>query len=216
MIKHLRKRQLLPLNWLWFIAVLAVYPVLLLHTGCEPYDIKNARQGITSVVCFGDSITYGYGAEENGDYPSALAALSRVTVVNAGVSGDTTIGGVDRMDEDVLSYEPELVIVEFGANDFLNQVPREKTVENMRLIVRRAQEEGAMVAITDISAGMLFREYRGAFQVLARQEGALFIPNALAGIITDPSLKSDFVHPNSRGYRLIAQRIYRAVRPYLK
>jgi len=211
-----RKHKLRALNWLWFLCVLALYPVLQLYAGIARYDIRNAREGLSNIVCFGDSITYGYGAETGEDYPSGLAELSGAAVVNAGLSGDTTTRALGRMEEAVLKYEPELVIVQFGANDFLEQVPKQTTVENIRVIIRRAQDAGAMVALADISAGMLFREYRGAFQQLARQEGALFIPDALAGIITNPSLKSDFVHPNARGYRLIAQRIYRGIRFYLK
>jgi acyl-CoA thioesterase I len=216
MRRTLRNRKLLRLNWLWFLSVLCVYPVFLLHSGCARYEIKNARDGLSSIVCFGDSITYGYGAEAGEDYPSILAELSGVTVVNSGVSGDTTTRALGRVEDAVLTYKPELVIVQFGANDFLEQVPKNVTVENMRVIIRRAQAKGAMVAIADISAGMLFREYRGAFQQLAHQEGAFFIPDAVSGIITNPSLKSDFVHPNAQGYRLIAQRVYRAIRYYLK
>jgi lysophospholipase L1-like esterase len=72
-----------------------------------------------------------------------------------------------------------------------------------------------MAAIADISAGMFLAEYRKAFSELAQEKGAIFIPNIFSGIITNPHLKSDFIHPNADGYKMIAQRIYRTIMPYL-
>ncbi len=187
----------------------------LLCTGCAQREIKNLDSRGSSIVCLGDSVTYGYGAERGEDYPSALKKFVSVPVINAGVDSDTTAKGLVRIESSVLDKKPFLVIVEFGANDFLEKVPREDTLANMKEIVRRIQEHGAMVAIVDISAGMLFNEYRAAFQKIAKETGSLFIPNILSGIITNPGLKSDFVHPNAKGYSLIAQRIFLGIRPYL-
>jgi lysophospholipase L1-like esterase len=78
------------------------------------------------------------------------------------------------------------------------------------------QKRGAMVAIVDISAGMFLAEYRRDFYRLAREKQAIFIPGIMSGIITNPSMKSDFLHPNGEGYKLIAQRVHQAIIPYLK
>jgi lysophospholipase L1-like esterase len=73
-----------------------------------------------------------------------------------------------------------------------------------------------MVAIVDISAGMFMREYRVALSKVAGEEGAIFIPSILRGIVTNPSMKSDFLHPNKQGYKIVARRVYRSILPYLK
>ncbi len=186
-----------------------------LVSGCAQREVKNLDSRGVCVICLGDSVTFGYGAERGEDYPSVLAKFVSAPVFNAGVDSDTSALGLERLEADVLSKKPFLVIVEFGANDFLDKVPLTESVANMREIIRRIHQSGAMAAVVDISAGMLFREYRAVFSALAREEGAIFIPDALRGIITNPSLKSDFVHPNAKGYQLIAQRVFLAVHPYL-
>jgi len=178
-------------------------------------QIKNVYSKGKSIVCFGDSITFGYGADPGGDYCSALAKMTTFEVINAGIDGDTTTEALKRIDSDVLSRDPLLVIVEFGGNDFLRKVPEEVTLNNMREMIDKIHAKGAMVAVVDISAGMLLKQYYGAFRNLTREKDAIFIPRLLSGIITNPSLKSDFIHPNSAGYNVIAHRIYRIILPYL-
>jgi lysophospholipase L1-like esterase len=82
-------------------------------------------------------------------------------------------------------------------------------------MAERIQARGAMVAIADISAGIFMREYRLAYKKIAREKSAIFIPSILSGIITNPSMKSDFLHPNAAGYKIIAEHIFRAIKPYL-
>jgi lysophospholipase L1-like esterase len=184
--------------------------------GCAQREIKNLDAKGDTVICFGDSITYGYGAEAGEDYPAALAKLLPLAVINSGVNGDTTRQGIARLERDVLEKQPRLVIIEFCGNDFLKKVPYEETLQNLRLMVRRMQEKGILVAVVDISAGMFLREYRTAFRKIAREEGAIFVSSVLSGVITNPKMKSDFLHPNAAGYKLVAQRISLVVKPYLK
>jgi acyl-CoA thioesterase-1 len=183
--------------------------------GCAKREIKNINSKGKNIVCFGDSITFGYGAEPAADYPSALARMTGIPVINAGIDGDTSTEALKRIESDVLDREPLLVIVEFGGNDFLRKIPQEVTLNNMRQMIDEIQVYGAMVAVTDISTGILLKQYRSPFYNLAREKGAIFIPHILSGIITNPRLKSDFIHPNSDGYNIIAQRIYRVITPYL-
>jgi lysophospholipase L1-like esterase len=107
------------------------------------------------------------------------------------------------------------VIIEFGGNDFLRKIPQDVTLKNVKEMVEKIQARGAMAAVVDISAGMFLAEYRRAFDKLAKEKGALYIPSIFSGIITNPRLKSDFIHPNAEGYKLIAQRIYQTIKPYL-
>jgi lysophospholipase L1-like esterase len=169
-----------------------------------------------NIICFGDSITFGYGVAPGEDYPSVLDKMTiDIPVINAGIDGDTSAEALKRIESDVFDRDPLLVIIEFSGNDFLRQIPKETTVHNIKEMVRRAQARKAMVAIVDISAGLFLRDYRVAFNSLAKEEGAIFVPSVLSGIITNPSMKSDFIHPNADGYKIIAQRVYRAIMPYL-
>ncbi|MCX5703121.1 MAG: arylesterase [Candidatus Omnitrophica bacterium] len=184
--------------------------------GCAKREIKNIDSKGKNIICFGDSITFGYGASEGQDYPSALAKMLDIPVINAGIDGDTSIEALRRIKSDILERKPLLVIIEFAGNDFLRKIPQEVTINNIREMVERVQARGAMVALVDISAGMFLGEYRTIFSKLAKEEGTIFIPSILSGIITNPSLKSDFLHPNANGYKLIAQRIQKAIMPYLE
>jgi len=190
--------------------------IVLLLVGCAKREIKNIDAKGTDIVCFGDSITFGYGAQPGEDYPTALAKMIDLPVINSGIDGDTSSEALKRLKSDILDRNPRLVIIEFSGNDFLRKIPKEVTLNNIREMVDQAQSKGAMVAIVDISAGMFLSEYRTAFYKLARGKGAIFIPHILSGIITNPRMKSDFLHPNAEGYKIIAQRIYRTILPYLE
>jgi lysophospholipase L1-like esterase len=185
--------------------------------GCAQPEICNLDNQGENIVCFGDSITFGYGASAGEDYPSALAKCVRLPVINAGVDGDTTFEALERLQQDVLNKNPRLVIVEFCGNDFLRKVPRKNTVENLGIIIDRIQAAGAAVALVDISAGGVFLdEYRKDFKKLAMQKKVIFVPAILHKIITNSGMKSDFFHPNARGYKLIAQRVYKSIAEYVK
>ncbi|MGD2279410.1 MAG: GDSL-type esterase/lipase family protein [Candidatus Omnitrophota bacterium] len=173
----------------------------------------------TNIICFGNSITYGSGVERGQDYPSLLGDLLGEEVINAGVGGDTTRDALKRLDEDVLDNDPYLVIVELGANDYFKGVPKEEAVKNMETIITRIQEEGAMTAICDVSAGSAFGihdVYHDELKKMARRTGSIFIPYLMKGILQKPSLKMDNLHPNAEGYRIFSKRVYRAIKPYVK
>jgi len=198
---------------LWVIALLG-YCVFAL-AGCAQREIKNINSRGKNIICFGDSITFGYGASPGEDYPSALSKLLNGPVINAGIDGDTSSEALKRLKADVLDRAPLLVIIEFCGNDFLRKIPLETTLNNIKEMVRESQARGAMVALVDVSAGLFLKEYRAKFQNIARETGAIFVPSILNGIITNPTLKSDFLHPNGDGYKMIAHRVYRAIIPSL-
>jgi acyl-CoA thioesterase-1 len=192
------------------------YFLLFTFLGCAKREIKNIDSTGTKIICFGDSITFGYGAGPGEDYPTTLAKAINLPVINAGVDGDTSTEALKRIQADVLDKDPRLVIIEFGGNDFIKKLPQEETLKNLKEMVELIQAKGAMVAIVDISAGMFFAEYRKIYGKLAQETGAIFIPNILSGIITNPSMKSDFLHPNAEGYKIIAERILRAITAYFQ
>jgi acyl-CoA thioesterase-1 len=169
-----------------------------------------------TIICFGDSLTEGVGANSGEDYPSVLSRQIGFPVVNAGRRGDTTAQALERLSDTVLRRNPRLVIVLLGGNDFLRQVPRSESRKNLTEIVSRLQERGAMVAIAGIRLGVFTDEFGAIYQDIAKEFGALYIPQVMQGILTDGKLKSDTIHPNGAGYRLMAERIAVKIKPLLR
>jgi len=169
--------------------------------------VANRDSRGTNVIAFGDSLTFGYGAQPGEDYPSRLGALAGTTVLNAGVNGDTTSSALDRVRADVLEHDPRIVIVGLGGNDFLQHVPVATTERNLREIVRAIRGAGAMVVLLGYRFPTLGASYEKMYERVADEERCLLIPDLLDGILSDPSMKSDEIHPNARGYQLMAERI---------
>jgi lysophospholipase L1-like esterase len=193
-----------------------VLAVLVSACSGDRFDkIQNIRAPGETIICFGDSLTEGVGAGEGEDYPSLLSRELVLPIVNAGQRGDTTALALERIDS-VLNKNPRLVIILLGGNDFLRQVPRAETRRNLEAIVRRIQANGAMAAIAGIRLGLFTDEYAMIFEETAERFGALYIPAVMKGILSDSKLRSDPIHPNGAGYRLIAGRIGEKIRPLLR
>jgi len=183
----------------------------------ENFDaIRNLRSSGEAIVCLGDSLTEGVGAGTGEDYPSVLSKEIGIPVVNAGQRGDTTDQALARLPDAVLSKNPRLVIVFLGGNDFLRQRPRAESRRNLAEIVRRVQTQGAMVAIAGMKLGLFTDEFAAIYEDTAKEFGALYIPQVMKGILSDSKLKSDPIHPNGAGYRLIAERIAVRIKPLLR
>jgi len=179
-----------------------------LGCGTDNLDqIRNIRSAGEAVICFGDSLTEGVGAGSGEDYPAVLSRRLAMPVVNAGVRGDTTAQALERISDAVLSKNPRLVVILLGGNDFLRRVPLQDTRKNLEEIVRKVQAHGAMVVIAGIRLGLFTDEYAAVFEETAQQFGAFYIPGVMKGILSDSALRSDPIHPNGAGYRLIAERI---------
>ncbi len=173
----------------------------------SPYGkVKNLDTRGRNVIAFGDSLTAGYGAGEGEDYPSRLAAISGIPIVNAGISGDTTATALERID-DVLAQDPRIVIVGLGGNDYLNGVTVTATEANLREIVRKLHGARAMVILLGFKFPSLNANYETMYERVAEEEECLLVSGVLAGILTDPALKSDAIHPNAKGYDLMARRL---------
>jgi lysophospholipase L1-like esterase len=163
------------------------------------------------IICFGDSLTYGTGADKDMDYPSQLSKMIGRPVINAGVSGDTTASARQRLERDVLFKAPDAVLITLGGNDLKNGVARDRAFENLRIIVNSIQNTGAGVIIGGIKFPIRDRGFGSAYRKLAEDTGAILIPNIFEGIMGNRKLMSDPIHPNGAGYKLIAERFYEAM-----
>ena len=199
--------------------VLVMVAVVLVGIGVRWFrpaaPITNAEPAGENIICFGDSLTYGTGAPDGLDYPSQLAVLINRPVINAGVAGDTTAQALARLEADVLSQSPRLVLLTLGGNDLKNRVPRKTAFDNLRRIVVAIQNAGALVAIGGIDIPFYGRGFDEAYRQLAQETGSVLIPNVFDGIMGDRSLMSDPIHPNADGYAVMAGHFYDAIKPYL-
>lgn len=177
--------------------------------------VTNADAGGETIVCFGDSLTYGTGAPPGQDYPSLLSRRIGRTVVNAGVPGDTTAEALARLEDDVLSRSPRMVLITLGGNDLKNRVARETAFANLREIVLRIQAAGAMVVIGGLDIPLYGRGFDQAYRELARETGSVLVPDVFDGIMGNRSLMSDPIHPNADGYAVMAEHFHKAIEPYL-
>jgi acyl-CoA thioesterase I len=198
---------------------LLLLPLLLLPACApSPYSyITNLNSGRgTNLICFGDSLTAGDGAPQGTAYPELLSGSVRYPVINAGVSGDTTTKALARLDRDVISKNPRGVIIELGANDYLQAPGSERAVnqafDNLSQMIVRVQETGAFVVIADVGINADISE---RYKKLARTMRALYIPDILAGVMNNPEMMSDTLHPNSFGYARLAENILKCLQPVL-
>ncbi len=192
-----------------------ILTLCLLVCGCGQ-KIANIDSTGENIICFGDSLTSGEGASAGADYPSVLSRKLNLRVINAGHSGDTTNDALRRIEKDVLEKRPRMVIVCFAGNDFLKQIPPSQTFENLEKIVSLIQQTGAMAVLVHVRLGLFADEYLRLFRKIARARKALLVPDILKGIFEIPELKSDRIHPNDAGYEIMAERIYKAIRPLLE
>jgi lysophospholipase L1-like esterase len=167
-----------------------------------------------TIVCFGDSITFGVGAQRGRTYPELLAERLSREVINAGVPGETSAEGLERLDE-ILDYDPWLVIVELGGNDLLQQKPRKETEDALRAIVQELLEAGTVPVLVEIH-GPFGGAMEEIFEDLAEEYRIPLVEDVLPKILKTPSLKADPIHPNSAGYELLAEAVEKKVRPLIR
>jgi len=187
-----------------------------------------ARNPSRRIVVLGDSITAGYGLNAEQAYPALLqqkiaAAGLPFTVVNAGVSGDTTAGGLRRLDW-TLGRGADVLIVALGGNDGLRGVAPKQTEENLSAIIQRARMK--FPAIKIIIAGMQMPENMGAdfvaqfralFPSVAKRGNAALVPFLLEGVGGVSALnQADLIHPTAAGQKRIAENVWKILRPALE
>lgn len=175
--------------------------------------VKNFPNNNQTIVAFGDSLTAGYGGNGH-SYPAYLSEMLGQTVVNLGLSGELAVHAPERL-PDVLAQKPYMVLIEFGANDFMQQRSRQAAVSAVEQIVDAVQNAGAIAVIVD-TGGPGMDDYTKDYKKLAREKKALFVPGILNGIFNKKALKSDVVHPNAEGYKLVAQKVHKVIAPYVK
>jgi lysophospholipase L1-like esterase len=177
--------------------------------------VRDVRLSGENIICFGDSLTSGFGAAPGMDYPSQLSKLIGKPLINAGRPGDTTVSALARLDRDVLSRSPRIVLITLGGNDLMRGVDRPQAFRNLKTIVTSIQAQGALVIIGGVDAPIWGRGFEEGYRQVSKETGAVLIPDVLKGIMGNPRLMHDAIHPNDSGYAVMAQYFYEAMKPYL-
>lgn len=175
-----------------------------------------ANENAPTVVVLGDSLAAGLHLPAEEAFPARLeealaAAGTPVRVVNAGISGDTTAGGLRRLDW-ILRQDPDVLVVELGANDGLRGVPLAEVESNLRAILERARAAGAQVLLLGIDLPPSYGAYGEAFSELyarlAEELEVAFVPRFLAGVLDRHDLLlADGLHPSAAGQRHLARKL---------
>lgn len=207
-------------------ALLVIAAVAGFSPGTHAAAVVAATDDRPRIVAFGDSLTAGLGVAAEDAYPSQLQRRLdrdgfRYRVINAGVSGDTTAGGVRRMTW-VLKSRPQLVILELGGNDGLRGLSLRETKANLERIIQQCRS----ASVTVVLAGMKLPpnygvEYTNGFEsmypALAKKYHLVLIPFFLDGVAGSTSLnQADGIHPTAEGYRIIVDKVLETVRPLLE
>lgn len=161
------------------------------------------------ILAFGDSLTYGTGASQDADYPTILSRLSARTVINAGIPGEITQHGLNRLPDLLDEYLPDILILIHGGNDIIRKIPEQQTRNNLMQMITLAKQRNIEVVMLGVpKPSILLLSSADIYQQVAEE---LQIPvdlETLPDILSNKKLKSDTIHPNNEGYKLMAENIF--------
>lgn len=185
----------------WLLAALTAF------TACTGGPQLPALPDDAIVLAFGDSLTAGKGAKPGEDYPSRLAAMTGLTVINAGISGELSVQGRARLPDVLAEHQPDLVLLCHGGNDILRRNGADAMRANLHVMVETARAAGARVVLLAVPTLGLGLRPHPTYAELARDLDLVIEPSVITDVLSDVSLKADGVHPNAVGYAVIAERL---------
>jgi lysophospholipase L1-like esterase len=174
---------------------------------CKPEATQSPLAPEAKVLAFGDSLTYGAGVLPEETYPVQLQAMIQRQVINGGLSGELSADGLKRLPIWLDEYEPNLLVLCHGANDLLRSLSEEKAAENVRAMVKMARDRGIDVLLIAVPKFGLMRAPPTFYEDIAQEFDIPIERHVLNDIVESSGLRSDSVHPNAQGYRMIAQAI---------
>lgn len=164
------------------------------------------------IVAFGDSLTYGTGATEHESYPAVLASMIGKEVIRAGVPGEVTAQGLQRLHSVIDEHRPRLVIVCLGGNDMLKRVSMSDTRANLRAILKALKERDIGVVLIGVPQPTLLSSPPELYAEIAREFGVPYEGEVLKRVLYAAEMKSDPIHPNAAGYRRMAEAVAAVLR----
>jgi len=189
----------------WRLALLWVAALALAGCGDAPKLARLAPDAV--VLAFGDSLTYGTGAPEADSYPAQLEQLIQRKVVRAGVPGEVSAQALARLPSALEEHQPKLLVLCIGGNDFLRNLGQAEVAANVRRMIAMARQKGSDVLLLGTPEKGLFVSPPKFYAQIAGELGIPYEGKVIGEILRNSDLKSDPIHPNARGYRLMAERV---------
>ncbi len=170
-------------------------------------EVKNYPSIGTDIIAFGDSLVEGVGADVESNFVALLSNKLGSPIINLGNSGDTTIDGLARIEE-IDRYNPKVVILLLGGNDYLKKIPIETTRSNLSKIIENIQSRGSIVVLLGVRGGLISDPFKKMYKELSKEYKTAYVSDVLDGLIGNTNYMSDAIHPNKVGYEKISNRIY--------
>jgi len=162
-----------------------------------------------SILAFGDSLTYGYNAKANESYPAVLSRLLGYTVINEGVLGDTSHEGLRRIAPLLEERNIKLMILLLGGNDIMQGLSMEDLKSNLKTMIQMAKKKQINVLLISMPKLSIFGlSPLELYEEVAEEEDVPLLSGMMSNILEQPLLKSDQIHPNAKGYTMMAKMIY--------
>ncbi len=194
------------------IAIAILLAVLSLNTK-ETAAMKLTKND--TILAFGDSLTYGYGANDSQSYPVLLSRLSGLKVINAGVNGDTSEDGLRRLPARLEDPSVKLMILCFGGNDILQKRSMAQLKKNLASMIQMAKAKQIDVLLVSVPNITLFGlSALDLYEEAAEEENVPLLSGLLSDILSQSSLKNDQIHPNAKGYKVMAEKIYETLKSH--
>jgi len=185
-----------------------LFIVCLLIAACGDKPQLPALGQDAVILAFGDSLTHGTGAKPDESYPAVLENLSGRKVINAGIPGEESEQGLQRLPGLLEKHRPALLILCHGGNDILRKRDMKKMEFNLREMIRQAQSNNIPVIMLGVPQFGIFLSPAPVYQEIAGSTGVVFISDLISDLLKDNNLKSDTVHPNKNGYHKMAETIH--------
>jgi len=188
-----------------------IIPIIILFS-LNLFIQKNKKMTLLSpsdsILSFGDSLTYGFGANPQESYPALLSNQTGLKVINAGINGDTSEEGLKRLAPYLEEPSVKLMILFFGGNDILQKKSMSALKANLKTMIGMAKAKNIDVLLVSVPNITLFGlSALDIYEEVAEEEGVPLLSGMLADILSDPSLKSDQIHPNTKGYKVMTEKI---------
>lgn len=192
--------------------VILIFFLFLVSSGCDSGGpkIKTFDQS-SRVLAFGDSLTHGTGAPKGQSYPDILSDLLGEEVINVGIPGEVTAGGLKRLPKVLAQHNPTLVILCEGGNDFLRRRSQAETIDNLKAMIKLIQEHGADIVLLGVPKLGFGLEVPEFYEKLAEEFNIPYERDIVLDLLGDDDMKSDAIHPNATGYRQMAETVHAVI-----
>jgi len=195
------------INFNKYLLLLSV--VILIATGCgEKTTLLSPLANDSVILAFGDSLTYGYNVSRSESYPAKLEDLTGLRVINAGVSGEISGQGLKRLPKVLDEFHPQLVILCHGGNDLLRKMDLKEMELNIRGMIELSLDRDIPVILFGVPKPGIFLSSFDVYKKIANSTDVIFIEDLISEILGNKSLKSDSIHPNKKGYNMMAEGVY--------